>query len=487
MHQLLIEIYDNLDFVNHLKSYLSIKIVLLDYSFMKPLQIFIALIGLLGIVPLTWQQCFKIVFYLVVFEGAIRKWVIPGAADVIFFCKDLLMVAAYCKFFIQPPQARSRLVEGVLLKFILILASILPIFQIMNPKLGTVAIGFFGVRGYVLYIPMIFLLPSFFKTKDELFIFIRNYLIFCIPVCALAFVQYHSSPESFINRYAGDGNEVMGVALMGSSNNVRAISTFPYITGFTTYLSFIFALVLPLVSYEDKRNNRLLLAAEAALILGAFLTTGSRGPLLFTLILLFLFFIFNKNFWTKGIYKKVLGPGIIFIIIVPILFGSQLNNFLERARQNDDAQGRIGWLYNKILDNLDDESVWGFGTGICHPAEAKLRVLFGVGEKNPVKDILDIETGRVFLELGLIGFILWYLMRVYLIYALWMTFLKLKTVFLKDLALVACVYHLTNLIGGLVYNVTAAVYYWFFAGFILLLPQLDEVEKRKREIQLHKK
>ncbi|MFM5946361.1 MAG: hypothetical protein ACKO9G_23875, partial [Dolichospermum sp.] len=80
---------------------------------------------------------------------------------------------------------------------------------------------------------------------------------------------------------------------------------------------------------------------------------------------------------------------------------------------------------------------------------------------------------RVVLEIGLFGFILWYALRLYLIFSLLGIFLKLKSPFLRNLALVTFLFHAINFTGQLVFNTTFGIYYWFFAGFIFLLPQLE--------------
>ncbi|MFM6265633.1 MAG: hypothetical protein ACKPFA_03845, partial [Dolichospermum sp.] len=45
--------------------------------------------------------------------------------------------------------------------------------------------------------------------------------------------------------------------------------------------------------------------------------------------------------------------------------------------------------------------------------------------------------------------------------------------FLRNLALAAFLFHVTNFTLLMVFNYILGVYYWFFAGFIFLLPQLE--------------
>ncbi len=455
---------------------------------MKPLPIFFILFGLIGVIPLTWQNCLHMVFYLTVFEGAIRKWVVPGAADLVYFIKDVIVIIAYIKFYLQPPEQRTNFLKAPTLKFVLFLSLLVPVLQIFNPKLGSVILGTIGIRGYVLYMPLIFLLPSFFQDKEEFIAFIRRYLIISIGVCCLALVQYVSPANSLINRYAAE--DVKYIATMGSSDNVRTTGTFSYISGFTTYLTFCFAFTIPLLTYRQSARNHFLVLAVLLFLIGGFLVSGSRGPLFSSIILLALYLILNKGLRGKGFFKKLILPIIFIGLIVPSIFSAQLTNFIGRITQNKDSSERISWVYRTVMENITDKGVFGYGTGASSNADAKIRKAFGLDSKKAFDGAYDIETGKIMIELGLIGFAFWYFMRLYLIFALWKTFTKVKTDVMKNYALIACLLHFINYSGitsNLVYNVTFQVYYWFMAGFIMLLPQLDAIEIEKSRKQYHQR
>ena len=46
-----------------------------------------------------WRLAVKGALVLVVIEGAVRKWLVPGAQDLVYFAKDLVLVGAYVGFF----------------------------------------------------------------------------------------------------------------------------------------------------------------------------------------------------------------------------------------------------------------------------------------------------------------------------------------------------------------------------------------------------
>ena len=83
------------------------------------------------------------------------------------------------------------------------------------------------------------------------------------------------------------------------------------------------------------------------------------------------------------------------------------------------------------------------------------------------------------LELGAVGFLLIYFLRAYLsIFALRQVF-ALRTRFHRALATASFLFSLTALPGVVVFDVTSDLYYWFFAGLLLLAVRLDREVVRK--------
>ena len=58
-----------------------------------------------------WQRLLWVVMFLVVFEGAVRKWVLPGFQAQIFFVKDLILIAAYGAFLAASPRSGAHALD----------------------------------------------------------------------------------------------------------------------------------------------------------------------------------------------------------------------------------------------------------------------------------------------------------------------------------------------------------------------------------------
>ena len=81
---------------------------------------------------------------------------------------------------------------------------------------------------------------------------------------------------------------------------------------------------------------------------------------------------------------------------------------------------------------------------------------------------VEVESGRVMLELGPLGFLLVYFVRLYLAFFAFRQALRLRTRFHRALATASFLFFLAGSPGGVVFDVTSDLYYWFFGGLLLL-------------------
>ncbi|MDB9458674.1 hypothetical protein PN473_09705, partial [Dolichospermum circinale CS-545/17] len=421
---------------------------------------------------LNWRKSVKFALIIVVLEGALRKWVLPQASDMIYFLKDIILLGAYLKFYSSSEPKYHR--KSGFLTITLFLCTGWCAFQIFNPSLGSPIIGIFGFKAYLFYIPLMWMLPTLFESQEELYQFLRNYLLLVIPVSILAIVQFFSPTNSPLNVYAPGA--VKQVATAGE--NVRVTGTFPYIAGYSTYMSFCFSLLIPLISLPQRKKWQIITFIEALLVTGTSFMTGARGLLIFEILFLLGYF---SLLWltkpSKAIHnsKNFILPTLLISAVVPVFFQKAIEAFFTRATTASDSGSFAERAFSAFTEPLAAMQFKGFdsyGIGATHPAIPVLRNALQLysGEALPPS---EGELGRVVLEIGIFGFILWYALRLYLIISLLGRFLKLKTPFLRNLALAVFLFHAINFTGQLIFNTTFGVYYWFFSGFIFLLPQLE--------------
>src|SRR6202035_2341561 len=233
-----------------------------------------------------WRQAVQIGMVLVVLEGAIRKWVVPGRQALAYFAKDVFFLGAYLGYLRSPARLRFPPARLPALSVTLGASAILGLLEIFNPELPNVLVGILGVKSYFFYVPLLFVLPATFRSDVELGRFLRRYALLSIPVGLLALAQFFSPSSSALNTYARASDEGY-VTTFGSSNFVRVTGTFSYISGYASYLfatAILILAILGTIGWRFKRNLWIYLALGMTLL--GMLMTGSRGPV-FTLILLF--------------------------------------------------------------------------------------------------------------------------------------------------------------------------------------------------------
>src|SRR5206468_6400442 len=115
-----------------------------------------------------WRIAIQYALLLMIFEGAIRKWVFPSAQDLVCFAKDVLLLGAYLGFF-RGPRPRLRLPALPALYGALAAVALVGLLQVFNPALPNLLVGIFGFKAYFYYVPLLFVVPAAFSDDAELY------------------------------------------------------------------------------------------------------------------------------------------------------------------------------------------------------------------------------------------------------------------------------------------------------------------------------
>jgi hypothetical protein len=430
-----------------------------------------------------WRAAVQLALLLVILEGAIRKWVFPSAQDLVYFAKDIVLLGVYLGFFRERARLRIRPPALPALYAVLIASVLLGLLEIFNPNLPSLLVGVFGFKAYFYYVPLLFVVPAAFADDAALYQFLRRYALLAVPTGLLAVAQFFSPASSALNTYARGSEDVPYVATFGSSSYVRVTSTFSFITGYTSYLVATAILILAILGAVRWRfrGHLWMLGALGMTFLGM-LMSGSRAPVA-TILLLF------PLYWWLAVIRERGGGGafgrlLIALALVGVAMsftttGKQaIDAFLGRARGGEDVPSRVTSPLLSPYLLLADVGLAGYGIGATHQTAVALTPglipyswLHGLNT--------EVETGRVMLELGPLGFVLVYFGRVYLAIFAFRRALALRTRFHRAVAIASFLFFLTAILGGAVFDVTADFFYWFFAGLLMLALRLDRESARK--------
>ncbi len=450
------------------------------------------IIGLLACViifylsALRWRRSVKAVFILVVFEGALRKWVLPQASEMLYFLKDIVLIGAYFNFYALSAPKEPLPNQGKIINLGIFLVIGWCVFQAFNPSLGSPVVGIFGLRGYLIYIPLIWMIPYLLETEDELYKFLRSHLLLTIPVGLIGIVQFFSPPDSFINAYAND-EAISKATFVGAVTAVRITGTFSYLNNYALYLIVCFGLMVVMLSVKQSRKWQIASLVELFLVCINSFMTGSRTTI-FSEVLFLLGYLLAKGLTKPGgalrLMNKLIVPVLVISMAGFIWFRPAIDAFLERTTSNQDVSGRIVFSLTEPLNFVHLKQLDGYGTGATHQGTPTLRQVLNLPAGEVIRVPHEAEMGRIALELGPIGFLFWYGLRISIMLVLFGTFWSLKRPFLRHLALTAFLIQLILFIGFLVFHHTFGLYYWFLTSFIFVLPRLEQIENWQREQQL---
>jgi len=183
----------------------------------------------------NWRASVKFALVFVLFEGAVRKWILPGASDLVYFIKDVFLIGAYLRFAKEYPTPLRFQWPGIPIDSMKLCLFVLALFA-LNPNVGSIPAAVLGLKAYLFYVPLVVVLPKLFDTRDEFIRGVFQYVLFSVPICLLGVLQSQSGAFDVINTYA-TGTEEWGVSQIGGSGLVRITGTFAYLSGHVVFLS----------------------------------------------------------------------------------------------------------------------------------------------------------------------------------------------------------------------------------------------------------
>ncbi len=141
-------------------------------------------------------------FFLLIFEGTFRKWVLPQFSDVLLVVRDPVVLAIY--FFAIKARVFPRNNYVLALGIIGVLSWLVSL-RCLEPYLPLkplILVTGFGFRSNFLHLPLIFIIGSVFDQEDVIKLG-KWVLIGLIPMCVLLAVQFNAAPDCFYQPHRG--------------------------------------------------------------------------------------------------------------------------------------------------------------------------------------------------------------------------------------------------------------------------------------------
>ena len=254
-------------------------------------------------------------FAYMIFEGVLRKWILPNFEIYIYFVKDFLLIFIYF-YAIKHNFLFNKTYSKLFIFFIIIIS----LYGLIGYQLDFQGIASYllGLRSYWLHAPLALIMVHVFDIDDiKKFLKINLYCIF--PYFILILFQAYSSDTSIIN--VGFDSMVQ--------NPERPSGYFTYTTQNTFYLTFMFACLYSkiLISSNLTVKKFIYYLILIFMLLSVMILLKSRAVYLISFTIVIYSFL-TILFCTKKNYSK-LKKLIIIGIITPLLFLLSQNIFKE--------------------------------------------------------------------------------------------------------------------------------------------------------------
>ena len=350
-------------------------------------------------------------FLLLIFEGALRKWIVPRYSDPLLIIRDPIAIVIYLLAIRARVFPRNSFIWSLaVISALCWTAGILVLLPYL-PIQTVVLVTGYGFRSNFIHLPLIFIIPAVFDLTH-----VRRMgwwiILGMIPMALLMAYQFHAAPDSFINRTVGLGEAQQ---IQTGGGKIRPPGTFSFISGAILYLSAATAFLLHAALSKLPYKTWILCASGLSVIVGI-AVSGSRSAVLAVGLIIFalaVILVVRPNAVTKFgrvlLLVLFLGWALSHVPIFREGVGILSDRFTESASEADTsiAHGMFTRVFEGFFEGFKviNRMPWGgYGLGIGTNGGARFlvgRAAFLLAENEWARILL--ESGPIF---GL-AFLMW--------------------------------------------------------------------------------
>jgi len=349
-------------------------------------------------------------FWLLLTEGALRKWVWPDLSNPLLVVRDPVVLAIYLLSLRARVFPRNAwVIILVVIGCLSAIATFIQLWPYLPPK-KIAAVTAYGIHANFFHLPLIFVMARVLRFEDVKKIGWWT-LVLLVAMTLLMIAQFRAAPDAFVNRTAGGEGEMM----MSAMGKVRTAGPFSFVTGVVAYFALAAGYLVWGVLKPGTYKNWLLAAAGIALVIGI-AVSGSRsvvGACAVVVGSLLLVIVLRPDIVNR--FGQVLLAILVlgFVVSRTPIFKEGVSVLSTRFSEVAEAteQSVTRGMVSRLLSNFEEsffvfgKAPWfGYGLGIGTNAGAKL--LTG----HSMFILSEGEWSRVFLESGpLLGlaYLLW--------------------------------------------------------------------------------
>jgi len=337
------------------------------------------------------------------FEGALRKWFLPGLSNGLLIVRDPIVLYIY---YLALQQGINP-IQNKYIKFLLNLTIVSAVFSVIVG--GHPLTIIYGLRTNFLHFPLIFVMGQFL-TKEDVISFGKAFLILALPMTWVVAEQFQADRFDQINVAAGG----TGHQMMTSGDKVRASGTFTFVSGIVFYYCFSVAFIIYGFIVRSAFPKWMLYFGTSATFL-AMVTSGSRSLIAESLqvfaCLGFLAYLKPQAFGRITVTAFILAGLAFFLYSQVTLFKDGLDFLSLRFEEAANVEGnpvtayfiRYWDIFSAPINSIRFDSINGFlGNGLGSGTRAGAALGRGFG--------FELDWARQIFESGAfigITFIVW--------------------------------------------------------------------------------
>ena len=347
----------------------------------------------------TTGRLFISVMLIVIFEGAIRKWVAEASTLPLILVRDLLVSYTVVRALMRGLLRRHLLLAQIMLVWSTCVLG----WGLLQITLGesNFAVLLIGLRFWLLYV-WFALAAAAGMSEHDYVVSVRVLLGSLVVMAPLAALQHFSPPGAFVNRGLEADEEDIFVVIAGV---VRTTGTFSFTSGFATFVGACAPFALGAFEARQPRLlHRVLALAVLASLIACAMVSGARASIIYTGGMMALFLLGNLLFAPvrrKGI--ALISALLLVLAVAGLAFLLQgaveaTQERFQTASEGEDFVARVLSIFMGepgVLKRVD----WlgagvGIGSNLAQFVQFSGRTVFVYAES---------EAGRTLIEGGLVG------------------------------------------------------------------------------------
>ena len=318
------------------------------------------------------------IFWLLLAEGALRKWVAPEYSRILFFIRDPFVLLLYWKAWRMGAfrNAGPFLNIGLMFAGIALLLSFAQSVTFGDSRILAVVV--YGWRQYFLYLPLPFVMAATLN-RDSLQRFARHTFIAAILMAPLIFLQFHSPASAVINRGIADDENLQFQSFAFTGGGVRPSGPFTSTVGVVHLIPSTLALLLGvwLTTPRLRKISTPILLLAAAGTATCLAMSGSRAAFVHVGIVVLSSLILGMITRDVAVRSRALILPLVLLgagaVLYPIVFPDALAAMLGRVSEaySTESQASSLGIFGRALfemidfvDFLGRTPLLGFGFGM---------------------------------------------------------------------------------------------------------------------------